>query len=80
MREIQASEMLAHLSDLLDEVERGETLVITRGGQRIAQLVPEDRQRRARVAAMEQIEALRARIGSMSREEILTLKDEGRKY
>jgi prevent-host-death family protein len=30
MREIQASEAKTHLPRLLDEVERGETLIITR--------------------------------------------------
>jgi len=34
MREIQASEAKAHLASLLDEVERGETVVITRHAHR----------------------------------------------
>ena len=33
MREVQASEAKAHLPRLLDEVERGETIVITRHGR-----------------------------------------------
>jgi prevent-host-death family protein len=41
MREIQASEAKAHLPSLLDDVERGETLVITRHGKPIARIVPE---------------------------------------
>ena len=41
MREIQASEAKGHLPQLLDEVERGETLIITRHGRRIARIVPE---------------------------------------
>ncbi len=32
MREVQASEAKVHLSQLLDEVERGETLIITATG------------------------------------------------
>ena len=40
MREIQASEAKTHLASLLDEVERGETLVITRHGRAMARLVP----------------------------------------
>ena len=41
MREIQASEAKARLPALLDEVERGETLIITRHGKHIARIVPE---------------------------------------
>ena len=33
MREIQASEAKTHLPQLLDDVERGETIVITRHGR-----------------------------------------------
>jgi prevent-host-death family protein len=47
MREIQASETRARLSQLLDEVEQGETIVITRHGRAIARIVSEaDRRRR----------------------------------
>ena len=41
MREVQASEAKAHLASLLDDVERGETLIITRHGKRVARIVPE---------------------------------------
>ena len=41
MREIQASEAKVHLPQLLDDVERGETLIITRHGRRIARIMPE---------------------------------------
>ena len=40
MREIQASEAKTHLPSLLDEVERGETLIITRHGKPIAEIKP----------------------------------------
>jgi prevent-host-death family protein len=36
VREIQASEAKAHLASLLDAVDRGETIVITRHGKPIA--------------------------------------------
>jgi prevent-host-death family protein len=49
MREIQASEAKTHLSQLLDAVERGETIVITRQGRAIARLVPEVNQRQAEI-------------------------------
>lgn len=38
MREIRALEAKAHLAQILDEVERGETIVITRHGRAIAGL------------------------------------------
>jgi prevent-host-death family protein len=41
MREIQASEAKVHLAQLLDEVEPGATLIITRHGYRIGRMVPE---------------------------------------
>ena len=41
MREIQASEAKARLPSLLDAVERGETVIITRHGKPIARIVPE---------------------------------------
>lgn len=40
MKEVQATEAKAHLAELLSLVERGETIAITRYGQRIAHLVP----------------------------------------
>ena len=40
MREVQASEAKVHLLRLLDAVERGETVIITRHGKPIARIVP----------------------------------------
>jgi prevent-host-death family protein len=80
MREIQASEAKAHLPQLLDEVERGATLIITRHGHPIARLVPEvDRRQeeidKARAAILE----LRKRTGRITVGELLSARDEGRK-
>jgi prevent-host-death family protein len=41
MREIQTSDAEVRLPQLLDDVERGETLIITRHGRRMARIVPE---------------------------------------
>lgn len=41
MREVQASDAKARLAELPTAVERGETIVITRHGRRIARLAPE---------------------------------------
>lgn len=40
MREVTASEASRHFSALLDSVEQGETVVVTRGGRRIAAITP----------------------------------------
>ena len=84
LREIPASEAKARLSELLDRVERGATIAITRHGRRIARLVPEADRRRAEIAgAIANIEALqeeiRKRSGSISAEEIISSIHEGHK-
>ena len=85
LREIAASEAKTHLSGLLDAVERGETIAITRHGRRIARLVPDEEARRERVRkAMAEIEKLakerREKFGPVSVEEILSSIHEGHKY
>jgi prevent-host-death family protein len=47
MRKIQASEAKTHLSQLHDDVERGETEVIARHGRAIARIAPEAHRRQA---------------------------------
>jgi prevent-host-death family protein len=81
MREVQASEAKTHLPQLLDDVERGETIVITRHGRPIARLVPDADSRRAEVAkAIEGIMELRKRTGKVTLQEILDARHEGHKY
>jgi prevent-host-death family protein len=81
MREIQASEAKVHLPQLLDEVERGATLIITRHGRRIARIVPElDRRQEEIDKALAAIEQLRGRNGRISVGELLSARDEGRKF
>jgi prevent-host-death family protein len=80
MREIQASEAKTHLPRLLDEVERGETLIITRHGRAIARIVPEaDRQQVKIDEAMDAIRNLRRRTGRIRVDELLSARDEGRR-
>jgi prevent-host-death family protein len=80
MREIQASEAKVHLPRLLDDVERGETLLITRHGRRIARIVPEvDRRQEEIDKALAGIRELRKRTGRITSVEILSARDEGRK-
>jgi prevent-host-death family protein len=81
MREIQASEAKTRLPQLLDDVERGETVVITRHGRPIARLVPEAHLRQAEIdKAIENIKALRQRTGKIALDELLSARHEGHKY
>lgn len=80
MREIQASEAKTHLPRLLDEVERGETLVITRHGRAIARIIPEvDRRQEEIDRALLSIAARRKRLGRVTWDELKSARDEGRK-
>jgi prevent-host-death family protein len=79
MQTIQASEAKTHFLRILDDVERGESIVITRHGKPIARISPETGIDRERVEqATEGMRALRQRIGKLSIEEILSARDEGR--
>jgi prevent-host-death family protein len=79
MREIQASKARTHLLRLLDDVERGETLIITRHGRAIARIVPEVKRRQEEIdSAIEGIMALRQRNGKITFEELRTAREEGR--
>jgi prevent-host-death family protein len=79
MQTIQASEAKTHFLRILDSVERGETIVITRHGRPIARISPEAEIDRERVArAVEEMKALRRKIGRLSLDEILSARDEGR--
>lgn len=81
MREIQASDAKAHLPQILDEVERGETVSITRHGRPIARIVPEADRRQEEVdRAIASIRGLRTRIGKIPLDELLSARHEGHKY
>jgi prevent-host-death family protein len=81
VREIQASDAKARLSQLLDEVERGETIVITRHGRAIARIIPEaDRRRQEIDEALAHIRELRKHTGEVSLEELLAWRHEDHKY
>lgn len=79
METIQASEAKTHFLRILDKVERGETVLITRHGRAIARITPEAEIDGERVRqAIEGMKALRRKIGTMTLEEILSARDEGR--
>jgi prevent-host-death family protein len=81
MRHVQAAEAKAKFSELLDQVERGETVVITRHGKKIASLVPNELVRRERVqAAIEGLRKIGKEAGRVTVEELLAWRHEGHKY
>ena len=81
MQTIQASEAKTHFLRILDQVERGETIVITRHGKPVARIQPEpefDREKAKQ--AFESMRELRERIVvPMTIDEILSARDEGRR-
>ncbi len=79
MQTIQASEAKTHFLRILDDVERGETVIVTRHGKEVALISPKAQMDRERVQqAIDGMRALRQRIGKVSLEEILSMRDEGR--
>lgn len=81
MREIQASDAKARLANLLDEVERGETLIITRHGKPIARIVREADGRQDRIdRTLAEIDEFRRTMPPISLEDILSARHEGHKY
>jgi prevent-host-death family protein len=81
MREIQASEAKTHLPQLLDEIERGESIIITRHGRAIARLIPEDSMRRdGQAEAVERLKALRATMPRVPLEELMAMRHEGHRH
>jgi prevent-host-death family protein len=82
---VGAFEAKTKLSELLDRVEQGEEVVITRRGKEVARLSRasgDDRARRANTA-LDRLDAIRERLRakgvSFGMEEILSARDEGRR-
>lgn len=83
MREIGAFEAKNTLGTLLDLVEHGEEIVITRHGKPVARMVKET-PARDRTAAIEAAEGIRAlardiKLGAFEWEEWKQYRDEGRR-
>jgi prevent-host-death family protein len=85
LREVQASVAKTHFSQLLDEVERGTTIVVLRHGRPVARIVPDREGRQQRIRkAIENIrklgEQVRKETGGATVEEIISSIHEGHKY
>ncbi len=79
MQTIQASEAKTRFLKILDDVERGESILITRHGKRVARIVPEAEIDRERVQqAVQSILEIRKRTKPVTLEEILAARDQGR--
>jgi prevent-host-death family protein len=79
--EYQASEAKARFAELLNQVEHGQTIRITRHGKPVALLVPEiEAPRKEAAEALERLRALREKVGKAPRAEILATIREGMKY
>jgi prevent-host-death family protein len=80
MQTIQASEAKTHFLRILDSVERGESVIITRHGKPVARISPPPDLDRERVErAVQSILAIRKRTKPVSLQEILSARDEGRR-
>ena len=80
MKTVSTAEAKTHLSALLGEVARGETIIITKRGRAVARLAPpEAPDRENAVAAADTLRAVRKRIGWATTEDILLMRDEGRR-
>jgi prevent-host-death family protein len=81
MKTVGAYEAKTHLSGLLDQVEQGEEITITRHGRPIAKLVPAAMRPNPETVrqAIDDIRAL-SRGKHATREEILEWINEGRRY
>ena len=80
MREVQATVVKARLSELLRDVERGESITITRNGRKVAALVPDERKRRRQ--AMDRFMEMRSKWkpAGISVEEFMDWRHEGHRY
>ena len=81
MESIGAYEAKSHLPRLLDRIARGESLIITRHGRPVAQLVPvaHDDRERARHAARRIVER-RARLKRAPLAELMDTLHEGHRF
>lgn len=77
---VTAYQAKTHLPRLLRAVAQGETVVITRYGKPVAQLVALDGETHAVGAARQRLQALRSRLPRVPLEELLALRHEGHRY
>ena len=82
MNEISEADVQNNLAALLDRVEQGDELVITRAGKPVARLIGPDAKTKGQAAAeglLELREQIAARKGLIPLEELLRFRDAGRR-
>lgn len=77
MRSVGIFEAKTHFSALVEAVRSGETIVVTRNGEPVAQLAPVTEPRSERSEAMRRILSTRAKLGGLT---IRELVEEGRRH
>ena len=83
MREVPVTIAKARFAELLRDVERGESIAITRNGTRVAVLAPIDEyEREQRQKAVDRFMEMRStwKPTGVSTEEILSWRHEGHRY
>jgi prevent-host-death family protein len=81
MKTVGVYEAKTHLPRLLDEVERGETITITRHGKRVAVLAPLSATAKSRAAAVDAMREFgRQHRGALKGLSVRDLIEEGRRY
>ena len=82
--EIGAYEARVHFSKLLDRVARGERLIITRNGERVAELLPHQLERSTLVAqrmtAISEIKKMQKQIAFTDHDDLMKEKHKGHKW
>ena len=78
MKELTAVEAKVKFGSLLDAVERGEEIVVTRNGKRVARIVPANEPGMSRAEAVERLKTFSKGI-TLGGLDLLALRDEGRK-
>lgn len=69
------------LSELLARAERGESFVITKHGRPVARLCPEPGQDDGQMkAAVRRLKSFRGSLKGVSLDELLTARDDGRRF
>ena len=71
-----------HFSQVLDRVEHGETITITRHGHTVAKIIPveKDCPREKAVAALERMKARRSQLKGASVQDIIDMAREGHRF
>ncbi|HRK21795.1 MAG TPA: type II toxin-antitoxin system prevent-host-death family antitoxin [Fimbriimonadaceae bacterium] len=81
MKTVGAFEAKTHLSSLLEEVESGQTVTITKHGKPVAKLVPMEKSDRPSTSdIIEAVRSLNSRSSKLTLSEILELRHEGHRF